>query len=463
MIGKERSVIIRASDGKLCRVRCIIGDGPSCKVLAERSSKKTPDYPKSVTLQAFVFPGLRTSDDKKSDFLRQDPDSRAIDWTRCLVQCAACEKQIRFKRQRSNSQGLYLYGWLSHKVRCKKLQEDYKKEMRGNEEGLAKPDSPPAGSERTAVFRIRNGELRVIRCIIHPSNHVKVLLSSSGDTDERMSLHKFLTDRERLSVKENIRIIKRDRDVRKIDWKERHLWCGACDSNISFACKTRSKYHLTPWLDHKVRCQDMQLMLSEEMSNFGISHNSFSSSDSDFEPEEEEEEPIAAPSRRPRSVDKQKLDRRIQQRLAILETDPLVGTVDPERVWCKPCNKWIRLYVTSNYIASNWMQHKGRCHANDVVSTEEQEEEEETETDAQAAGPRTNTSYSKRAGNGRHGKKKRLPDRSDSEADESREVKRRKVDKPDCESAREPKLGPWWFSLDGLLEKFGDAFLGLLY
>lgn len=50
-----------------------------------------------------------------------------------------------------------------------------------------------------------------------------------------------------------------------------------------------------------------------------------------------------------------------KQRRAFLRDDPQTQEVEPQRVLCRACQKWIRLSTATNYALANWQCHKQRC------------------------------------------------------------------------------------------------------
>lgn len=50
-----------------------------------------------------------------------------------------------------------------------------------------------------------------------------------------------------------------------------------------------------------------------------------------------------------------------EERKAQLLTDPRLGGIEPGRVFCKMCNTWIRLNMTTGYLRGNWLRHAQRC------------------------------------------------------------------------------------------------------
>ncbi|KAI0741382.1 hypothetical protein C8Q80DRAFT_132696 [Daedaleopsis nitida] len=53
--------------------------------------------------------------------------------------------------------------------------------------------------------------------------------------------------------------------------------------------------------------------------------------------------------------------RNADQRAAALRADPCLGDVEPSRVFCKLCRKWVQLRQDSTFCAYPWMQHKAKC------------------------------------------------------------------------------------------------------
>lgn len=69
-----------------------------------------------------------------------------------------------------------------------------------------------------------------------------------------------------------------------------------------------------------------------------------------------EADPEAPPSSPSRSI------RRTEaQRHAVLLDDPQAQEVEPRRVLCRVCQKWIKLTSTTKYALANWQTHRMRC------------------------------------------------------------------------------------------------------
>ncbi|KAF8525806.1 hypothetical protein BU17DRAFT_83291 [Hysterangium stoloniferum] len=50
-----------------------------------------------------------------------------------------------------------------------------------------------------------------------------------------------------------------------------------------------------------------------------------------------------------------------EQRRAVLEADPYTDTVEPDRILCSLCKRWVKLRPNSTYCAAPWQSHIGRC------------------------------------------------------------------------------------------------------
>ncbi|KAI6096908.1 hypothetical protein EDD16DRAFT_1671076 [Pisolithus croceorrhizus] len=55
--------------------------------------------------------------------------------------------------------------------------------------------------------------------------------------------------------------------------------------------------------------------------------------------------------------------RNAEQRAATLRADPLIEEVEPNRVFCSLCKKWVQLRQDSSYCAYPWVQHRNKCEA----------------------------------------------------------------------------------------------------
>lgn len=59
--------------------------------------------------------------------------------------------------------------------------------------------------------------------------------------------------------------------------------------------------------------------------------------------------------------------RNAEQRAGSLRADPLIAQVEPNRVFCSLCHKWVQLRQDSSYCAYPWLQHRSKCLARQYV------------------------------------------------------------------------------------------------
>jgi hypothetical protein len=60
--------------------------------------------------------------------------------------------------------------------------------------------------------------------------------------------------------------------------------------------------------------------------------------------------------------------RNAEHRAEALRADSLIGKVEPNRVFCTMCQKWVQLRQDSSYCAYPWLQHRGKCMARQYVN-----------------------------------------------------------------------------------------------
>ena len=53
--------------------------------------------------------------------------------------------------------------------------------------------------------------------------------------------------------------------------------------------------------------------------------------------------------------------RNAEQRASHLRADPLLAQVEPHRVFCALCRKWVQLRQDSTFCAYPWQQHRSKC------------------------------------------------------------------------------------------------------
>ncbi|KAI0075320.1 hypothetical protein K474DRAFT_1709125 [Panus rudis PR-1116 ss-1] len=68
--------------------------------------------------------------------------------------------------------------------------------------------------------------------------------------------------------------------------------------------------------------------------------------------------------------------RNAEQRAAALRSDPLIGEVEPNRVFCSLCQKWVQLRQDSSYCAHPWLQHRSKCLNRQMVGAQRRAQRE---------------------------------------------------------------------------------------
>ncbi|KAL1940721.1 hypothetical protein VTO73DRAFT_7762 [Trametes versicolor] len=63
----------------------------------------------------------------------------------------------------------------------------------------------------------------------------------------------------------------------------------------------------------------------------------------------------------PNALPQESRRRNADQRAAALRADPLLGEVEPARVFCKLCQKWVQLRQDSTFCSYPWLQHRVKC------------------------------------------------------------------------------------------------------
>jgi hypothetical protein len=61
--------------------------------------------------------------------------------------------------------------------------------------------------------------------------------------------------------------------------------------------------------------------------------------------------------------------RNAEQRAAQLRADPLLAQVEPHRVFCALCRKWVQLRQDSTFCAYPWQQHRSKCVIRQLVAS----------------------------------------------------------------------------------------------
>ncbi|KAJ7734448.1 hypothetical protein B0H16DRAFT_1380722 [Mycena metata] len=175
------------------------------------------------------------------------------------------------------------------------------------------------------------------------------------------------------ALEERNAMFTKDPDVRKFD-SERIL-CGMCDKWLT----TPTDDHLGAvqvWVQHRAACQKTQQHPHSAPPSSSQAHSS-TQPQSTANPNAH---PHLHGSRTPThlplpdaphllldlspanyAAPHESRRRNAEQRAATLRADVLIREVEPNRVFCSLCTKWVQLRQDSSYCAYPWLQHRGKC------------------------------------------------------------------------------------------------------
>ncbi|KAJ7575790.1 hypothetical protein C8J56DRAFT_1118861 [Mycena floridula] len=161
------------------------------------------------------------------------------------------------------------------------------------------------------------------------------------DAHRKSCLAKKVTGKNVYALEERNTLFSKDPDIRKFD-AERVL-CATCDKWIPI----NPDDHLSAvqiWLQHRSGCNKSSghmPPLNPGSPQHQQQHQTLWSTN-----------PTSTHESRRRNA---------EQRAATLRSDPLIRFVEPNRVFCSLCLKWVQLRQDSSYCAYPWLQHRGKC------------------------------------------------------------------------------------------------------
>ncbi|KAI0349551.1 hypothetical protein OH77DRAFT_1431955 [Trametes cingulata] len=171
--------------------------------------------------------------------------------------------------------------------------------------------------------------------------------TADDGADDRSSIGESSKGRMRKTEAERRQFFEEDPNTGEVE--PHRVFCKACDVWVELNPKRR--YIMRLWLEHRKQCK------STATASPAKGHTTQESAAAE-EAAEDDGASIAATS----TMDTgHKRVTKEEDRKAILEADPRVGEVKPDTVFCKDCQKWVKLSPTTRYSLYHWRVHNQRC------------------------------------------------------------------------------------------------------
>ncbi|KAF8635144.1 hypothetical protein AX15_000525 [Amanita polypyramis BW_CC] len=336
-------------------------------------------------------------------------DTHQGEYEKGRITCEVCGTSVSFRDEETG--GFTLKHWEAHRLACSAPGQTSNDPViytpESTAEALAHPPAKRRRAKRTEEERIdylradpyvAQFEAYRVLCAscdkwirLRPNS---TYCSIPWDAHRKSCLAKKVNSKNVYALEERNALFSKDPDVRKFD-AERVL-CSMCDKWLS----VNPDDHLQAvqkWLQHRAACQRSsglslpgnRIPLSESVavpppteqqltpasgsgpSTSRVAHHSAS-------PMSPKPGPSAAQNShhsRNQSADPSFHDlnpsnfapthesrrRNAEQRAATLRADSLISEVEPNRVFCSLCQKWVQLRQDSSYCAYPWLQHRGKC------------------------------------------------------------------------------------------------------
>ncbi|KAI6154375.1 hypothetical protein EDD17DRAFT_1779921 [Pisolithus thermaeus] len=279
------------------------------------------------------------------------------------VICEVCGEGVSFRDEATG--GFTLKQWDAHRQQCANTTQTVPEPViytpESTAEALANPPPKRRRAKRTEEERINylrgdpyiaQYEAYRVLCAscdkwirLRPNS---TYCSIPWDAHRKSCLSKKLQNA--YGLDERNTLLSKDLHVRKFD-AERVL-CNRCDRWVAVSPENH-KQAVHTWLHHRSNCQKSAGPSVSAPSQPQASSSSSSSPGSSFKDLTPTNFPPVHESRR----------RNAEQRAATLRADPLIEEVEPNRVFCSLCKKWVQLRQDSSYCAYPWVQHRNKCEA----------------------------------------------------------------------------------------------------
>ncbi|KAH7891025.1 hypothetical protein F5I97DRAFT_120467 [Phlebopus sp. FC_14] len=320
------------------------------------------------------------------------------------VICEVCGEGVSFRDETTG--GFTLKHWDAHRQQCANTAQAVPEPViytpESTAEALANPPLKRRRAKRTEEERIdylradpyvAQFEAYRVLCAscdkwirLRPNS---TYCSIPWDAHRKSCLSKKINTKNGYALEERNSLLSKDPDVRKFD-AERVL-CNICDRWIAVSPENHMQA-MQKWLQHRSTCQKsggpsasspsqpepsssttrplnaddvpprmgQRELTSSHPSQQNIDSSSVSAKTAGIPPSSPSSSfKDLTPTNFPPAHESRR--RNAEQRAATLRADPLVGEVEPNRVFCSLCNKWVQLRQDSSYCAYPWLQHRGKC------------------------------------------------------------------------------------------------------
>ncbi|KAF8134730.1 hypothetical protein K438DRAFT_2126497 [Mycena galopus ATCC 62051] len=274
--------------------------------------------------------------------------------------------------------------WVSSPRFCSRLLSLYADLNTHHGGGMYTPNGPPL--KRRRAKRTEEERIEYLRADVHVAQFeaYRVLCASCDkwirlrpnstycsipwDAHRKSCLAKKSNAKNVYALEERNNAFAKDPDVRKFD-PERVL-CGMCDKWLSIPIDDHPAA-VQVWFHHRSTCQKTHPHSQPHPSQ---RHPHPPSSHGPPHPHSLSHPP--PPTHLPHpdaphllldlsptnyAAPHESRRRNAEQRAATLRADVLIREVEPNRVFCSLCTKWVQLRQDSSYCAYPWLQHRGKC------------------------------------------------------------------------------------------------------
>ncbi|KAF5387181.1 hypothetical protein D9615_002151 [Tricholomella constricta] len=178
------------------------------------------------------------------------------------------------------------------------------------------------------------------------------------DAHRKSCLAKKINSKNVYALDERNALLSKDPDVRKFD-AERVL-CNMCDAWIALNPENHLQA-VQAWLQHRAACQTLRASFRSPPSVTATVTVDTSVTAAATAAAAAVAPPSSPPLPNALTPAHESRRRNAEHRAAILRGDTLIAAVEPNRVFCSLCQKWVQLRQDSSYCAYPWLQHRGKC------------------------------------------------------------------------------------------------------